>query len=90
MEQVEEIRKTYKEREQEREYRINKMERQLGKIYDELLSLDIEAKEIKRQNRLKEIEKESKILNDEKRYLEIDSEHRYDRIQEKIKWFNED
>ena len=87
MEQEEEMRKTYKEREQEREYRINKMERQLSKIYDRLLSIDIEVKEMRRQNRLKEIEEKTEKLNYEKRHLENSSEHRYDRISEEMNCF---
>ncbi len=89
MESAEEMRKTYKEREQEREDRINKMERQLVKIYDKLLSIDVELKEIRRQSRLKELEKETKKLNDEKSYLERSSDMRYDRIQEEMDWFTE-
>ena len=89
MEQEEEMRKTYKEREQEREDRINKTEKQLVKIYDKLLSIDVELKEIRRQSRLKEIEKEIKKINDEKSCLETDSDHRYDRIQEEMNWFME-
>lgn len=85
----EEMRKTYREREQEREDRINKMERQLSRIYDKLLSIDIEVKEMGRQNRLKEIEKETKKLNDEKNYLHYSSDHRYDRVQDDMNFFNE-
>lgn len=90
MEELDEIRKTYREREQEREERISKLERQLTKIYDKLLSIDIEVKEIVRQDRIKEIEKESKKLNSEKSYLENSSEHRYDRVQEEMNWFNKE
>lgn len=89
MEQEEEMRKTYKEREQEQDERINKMERQLSKIYEVILSIDIEVKEITRQKRLKEIEKESKKLNDEKKYLEYSSERRYDKISKEMNWFRE-
>nr|DAF82998.1 MAG TPA: hypothetical protein [Bacteriophage sp.] len=89
MEELDEIRKTYREREQEREERIRKLERQLTKIYDKLLSIDIEVKEIARQDKIKEIEIESKKLNREKSYLENSSEHRYDRVQEEMNFFNE-
>lgn len=87
MEQLEEIRKTYKEREQEREDRINKMEKQLARIYEKLLSIDIEVRETTRRSRLKEIEKEIKKLNDEKKYLEGSSDRRYDKIQDEMNWF---
>lgn len=89
MEELDEIRKTYREREQEREERIRKLERQLTKIYDKLLSIDIEVKEIVRQDKIKEIEIESKKLNRKKSYLENSSEHRYDRVQEEMNFFNE-
>ena len=59
------------------------------KIYDKLLSIDVELKEIRRQSRLKELEKETKKLNDEKSYLERSSDMRYDRIQEEMDWFTE-
>lgn len=89
MEQVEEMRKTYKEREQEREYRINKMGRQLVKIYDRLLSIDMEIREIRKQNRIKEIEKETKELNAEKSYLENDINNMHMTVRDDMNWFNE-
>lgn len=89
MEQAEEMKKTFKEREQEREEKINKIERQLSKIYDRLLSIDIEVKEKERQIRLKDIKRESEKLNAEKSYLENESNSRYDTIQDNMNWFNE-
>lgn len=89
MEQIEEIRKIRREREQEQEERINKIERQLGRIYEKLLTLDIGVKEIRRQSRIKEIEKESEKLNVEKSYLENTSLNRYNSIQQEMNLFNE-
>ena len=43
--EAKETRESYKGREQERNERINKMERQLVKIYEKLLELDTELED---------------------------------------------
>ena len=89
MEQKEEMEKSCREKEEKIKEKTDKMERQLVRIYDKLLSIEVEVKEMRRQNRIKEVEKESKKLNDEKNYLENSSDHRYDRMQEEMNWFTE-
>ena len=53
MEQAKEMRELYKERERERNERINKMERQLVKIYEKLLELDTKLEDAIEKYRLK-------------------------------------
>lgn len=89
MEQVEEMRKTYREREQTREDRINKMERQLEKIYRKLLSIEADLNEAENNKRIKEIEVKIDTLNDQKKHLEYENKYRFDKIQDGMNWFSE-
>ena len=89
MEQAKEMRESYKEREQERNERINKMERQLVKIYEKLLKLDTELEDAIEKYRLKEIDEEVERLNIRRKYLENICNNKYNNVEMQMKNFKE-
>ena len=89
MEQAKEMRELYKERERERNERINKMERQLVKIYEKLLELDTKLEDAIEKYRLKEIDEEVERLNIRRKYLENICNNKYNNVEMQMKNFNE-
>ena len=87
--EAKEMRESYKEREQERNERINKMERQLVKIYEKLLKLDTELEDAIEKYRLKEIDEEVERLNIRRKYLENICNNKYNNVEMQMKNFNE-
>ena len=87
--EAKETRESYKGREQKREDRINKMERQLVKIYEKLLELDTELKDAIEKYRLKEIDEEVERLNNRRKYLENICNNKYNNVEMQMKNFNE-
>ena len=83
------MRESYKEREQERNERINKMERQLVKIYEKLLKLDTELEDAIEKYRLKEIDEEVERLNIRRKYLENICNNKYNNVEMQMKNFKE-
>ena len=89
MEQAKEMRELYKEREQEWNERINKMERQLVKIYEKLLELDTKLEDAIEKYRLKEIDEEVERLNNRRKYLENICNNKYNNVEMQMKNFDE-
>ena len=87
--EAKETRESYKGREQERNERINKMERQLVKIYEKLLELDTELEDAIQKYRLKDIDEEVERLNIRRKYLENICNNKYNNVEMQMKNFNE-